>query len=274
MKKQTLCIVLALMLPAITVADTVTIPFGTTVYCELAETVTSKKKQTAKGDRVRAHVWQDVWVDGHLVIEAGAPIYIRVDKVKKARAAGVKGKLELEALNVTAIDGSDVPLSGGYDKSGKGRMGLSITLAALVAWPLIFIRGKQAVLEQGTVFDAIIRSPVEVHAQDKRQEDRSTLAPNLSVTVLYDEMNPESKIKDLPLAMRLREGEVSRAEVVEINGKSISTLPIRLAGADDTGVTRGAVAFKPLSKHFSSGMNRFSVRAGEYTTEVLLEIEF
>ena len=76
------------------------------------------------------------------------------------------------------------------------------------------------------------------------------------------------------LSLRAPGGQVSRAEVTGVNGKPISALPVLLTGTGDPGVTRGLVEFKALSKHFVPGMNRFDVRAGDMTAEVLLEIEF
>ena len=274
--KRLWCVLLASMLPLPVIAETVTIPFGTTVFCELDEQVTSRKKETSEGDLVRAHVWKDVWVGGQLVIEAGTPVYVRVSEVKKARIAGRKGILELEALNVQAVDGHDVPLDGGYDKSGRGRMGLSISLAAVVAWPLIFLKGKQAILEPGTIFDSMVRSPVEIEVPESQASRPVLTVPRpLEVVVLYDDLDPDSKIKSLPLELRFEdEGEeVTSAVVVSVNDQEIEPLALECTGPPEAGVLPCSVDFKQISKHFTHGMNRFEVRAGEHTAEVLLEIE-
>ena len=128
-------------------ARSVRVSAGTPVYGELDEKVTSRTKRdgTSRGDLVSAHVWRDVVVDGRIVIPAGAPMMLRVGHVRKSNFAGVKGKLELEAISVELPDGTELPLSGGYDKSGHGRKALSITLAAVVAWPLIFQRSSRKV---------------------------------------------------------------------------------------------------------------------------------
>lgn len=273
-----LCAALVSWLPVAAIADTVTVPFGTTVFCELDEQVTSKKKETSEGDLVRAHVWKDVWVDGRLVIEAGTPVYTRVSEVKKAKFAGIKGKLELESLNVQAVDGRDVPLDGGYDKSGRGRMGLSIALAAVVAWPLVFIKGKQAILEPGTIFDAMVRGPVDITVPDQSADSGSlpvlTVQPDLEIVVLYDEMDPDAKIKDLPLELRMDAGEpIASASIVSVNGAEIEPMPLVIGESPAPGIHRCTVDFKMLSKHFTRGMNRFEIEAGGYRAEVLLEIE-
>ena len=254
--------------------ETVSIPFGTTVFIELEQRVTSKKKETAEGDVVRAHVWRDVRVGGNMVIEAGTPVFTRVSEVKKAKIAGRKGRVHLESLNVVAVDGSDLPLDGGYDRSGRGRMGLSIALAAVVALPLIFIRGKQAVLEPGTIFDALVRGGMEVEVpREASARPKLTVAQELVVTVLYDDMNPDEKIKFLPLKLVANEFEITEAAVVAVNGEEIEAIPIAIQG-DATTTVLGMVDFKQLSKHFSKGMNRLGIEAGGERTEVLLEIEF
>lgn len=273
--KRAICAVLVALLPSATLGEMVTIPFGTTVFCELDQQVVSKKKLFSEGDIVRAHVWKDVWADGHLVIEAGTPVFTRISKLQKPRIAGRKGQLELEALNVTAVDRRDIPLEGGYDKSGKGKVGVTAALAAVVAWPLIFMKGKKAVLEPGTIFDAIVRSPVEVEVEGSAGEDTPTLhvPADLTVEVLYDDIDVEQKVRELPLRLESELGPISEGAVVSVNGEDIAPIPLRLTTELGEVVT-AAVDFKALSKHFSKGMNRLGVQAGEATAEVLLEIEF
>lgn len=254
-------------------AETVTVPFGTTVFVEMDQMVTSKKKDTSEGDLVKAHVWKDVLVDGKLVIKAGTPVYARVAAVRKAKIAGVKGKLEIEVLNVVGVDGRDIPLDGGYDKSGKGRMGAAITLAVVVLLPLIFIKGKQAVLEKGALFDAIVRSPVDVEAADLLSGPVLKVEPALTVEVLYDDINPEEKLRELPLRI-ISDEPILTAAVISANGVVMKkALPITLDSEKD-GSYLGLVDFKMLSKSFRSGMNRFEVKAGDESADVLLELEF
>lgn len=121
-------ILLLVLLPFAAVADTVRIPAGTTVYCVLDQDISTKKKLSSfvqEGDRVRALVMEDVLVDGHVVIEAGSVVWSKVSKAKRAKVAGIRGKLEVEATTVNAVDGSGVNLYGGYDRSGRGRIALA-----------------------------------------------------------------------------------------------------------------------------------------------------
>lgn len=268
-------VAMALLLSGVALADTLTIRAGTVVYGELAERVISKKKETSLGDMVRAHAWRNVTVNGQTLIKAGDPMIVRVSKVKKAKFAGIKGKLELQAVSVRCLDGSDVLLDGGYDKSGHGRKALAISLAALVAWPLVFIKGKQAVLDTGTVFDAVVQADTQV-TMPRTGPPRIQLEKALEVTVLYDEMDPNKKAKLLPVSIRRCGGELVEAAVVTVNEKQIPRIPLSMdtpVSEEDCNVASGEIDLKALAQHFTRGINRFEVEVGELREEVILEIE-
>ena len=277
--KKLLCCCLALLLPAVAMpAETVTIPFGTTVFCELDQQVTTRQKEeyaVQTGDIVQAHVWKDVWVDGHRVITAGTPVYAKVERMKKARMAGQKGFLEIEVLSAAAVDRTDVALDGGYDRSGRGRMGVTIGLAVALAWPFVFIKGKNVFLEPGAIFDTMVRASTEVEvsgaASPPIQVEGET---GLVVTIPYNEIDLEKKIRELPLLLHVPEGALSRASVVSVNGNEIQPIQVRVLGDDGEETYRAVVDFKLLSNHFGRGMNLFEIEMGEYRAEVLLEIEF
>jgi hypothetical protein len=274
-----LCCFLAVVLPAAALpAKTVTIPFGTTIYCELDQAVTTRQKEAHAvqvGDIVRAHVWKDVWVDGHVVIAAGSPVFAKVDRMKKARMAGQKGYLVLEVLNAQAVDRNDVPIDGGYDRSGKGRMGVTIGLSVALAWPFVFLKGKNVFLEPGTIFDAVVRASTEVEVPDVAPAIPEEVPQTFSVEVDYDELDPERKIKVLPLIIQVAEEDLGQARIVSVNGGKIAPVQVNLLGDDaDADRYKAHVNFKQLSKHFSRGMNRFEVEVGEQRAEVVLEIEF
>jgi len=277
--KNFLCCFLALLLPAAALpAKTVTIPFGTTIFCELDQAVTTRQKEAhavQTGDIVHAHIWKDVWVDGHVVIAAGTPVYAKVDRMKKARMAGQKGYMVIEVLNAQAVDRTDVPVDGGYDRSGKGRMGVTIGLAVALAWPFVFIKGKNVFLGSGTIFDGVVRAATEVEVPDRAPAVRVKSSPDFEVTVPYGEIDLEKKIKELPLVIRLAEENLARASIVSVNGSKISPIQVTLLGDDpDQDRYRALVDFKQLSRHFTRGMNRFEVEVGDLRAEVVLEIEF
>ena len=277
--KNFLCCALAVLLPAAALpAKTVTIPFGTTIYCELDQAVTTRQKEAhavQAGDIVQAHVWKDVWVDGHVVIAAGSPVYAKVDRMKKARMAGQKGYLVLEVLNAPAVDRTDVPVDGGYDRSGKGRMGVTIGLSVALAWPFVFLKGKNVFLEAGTIFDAVVRAATKVQVPDVAPAMPVDTHRDFAVEVDYEELDLDRKIKVLPLSIQVAEEDLGRVRIVSVNGSKISPVQVSLLGEDaETDRYEAHVDFKQLSKYFSRGINRFEIEVGQMKTEVVLEIEF
>jgi hypothetical protein len=246
---------LLLLLPGTLRARDIAVPAGTTLYGETEERVTSrvKKEGTEVGDVVKAHVWRDVTVDGQVVIKAGTPMLLRVSEVKKAKLAGIKGQLELEAVSTKAVDGDEVLLDGGYDKSGHGRKALSISLAA-------------------------VESAATVSVEGEAPPRKIKLGPEgLKAEVLYDNMNPEGKDKTLPVKLTRCDGEIVGAAVASVDGQEISPeIPVALVAAAKEGdctTMEGAIDLKELGKHLTKGINRFEIGTGGVRTEVLLDIE-
>jgi hypothetical protein len=266
-------VVAALLMPSTVLGETVTVPFGTAVFCELDQKVTSKKRKWSEGDFVRAHVWKDVRVGGHVVIKAGTPVIVQVSKLQKARVAGQKGSLELSALNVVGVDGVDIPLHGGYDKSGMGRIGLSVSLGVIVFAPLVFIKGKQAVLKRGTIFDATVRNPTDIEVDTATNRPVLRAPSTLKVAVIYDEIDMDAQTVLLPMSISADQ-PFERVEIVAINDEPVQPpLQFDMVGAPVDGSVKVTTPWKPFVKMMTQGMNRLSVKAGEETVEVLLEIE-
>jgi len=278
----------------------VEIPVGTKIYCEMGQYVESKKP-FKEDDRVRVHAWRDVIVDGHVVIPAGSPVDAHISLLKTNKVAGIKGKLEIAADGVTAVDGTFVPLRGGYGKQGKSNMALAITLAVVVLAPLIFIHGKKARLEPGALFDAYVDQVTTVEVEVPLEETDSTyrvdlggprldlsglLEADLSARILYDELQAQEKPKFLPMEVTVcGVSKLPELEVDTINGvpaKKVLGLKPReyqeLVDDEDT-CFQGTftVKLKPLVKQFRQGINRFDVayeKDGErISKELVLDVQ-
>lgn len=166
MKKRDRIIVLVglgaiLAPPPPLLAETVVLPEGTVVYARLEREVTSKKKDTAPGDRLAARVLKDVEVDGWVVVEEGAEITVVAGVARKAKILGLPGALRLDAVSVRAVDGSEVPVRGYLMASGEHRPEY-LQMAALGALPTLFYRGGQAVIPAGVVMEARVTRPAEL----------------------------------------------------------------------------------------------------------------
>ncbi|MCY3963387.1 MAG: hypothetical protein OXG83_00010 [Acidobacteria bacterium] len=264
--------VLLTALPAAGIAERVRIPAGTTVYCVLDESLSTKKKSSnfvRLGDRVRARVAEDVVIDGRVVIEAGTVVWSEVSKARRAKIAGIRGRLEVEANTVAAVDDSSIRLAGGYDRSGRGRFVTAAVLAKVIAWPFILIKGKQAHLSRGVIFDAQTAAPAEVDVVTPRDLPvlRSDI-PGFEVSIPYDSIDPEVRLVSLPLLFTGLAADTNEAHVTEVNGQTIRWIGISIVDG------MGEVDFQELAEHFRLGMNRFTVTAEGQSVEVLLEFEF
>lgn len=264
--------VLLTALPTAGIAERVRIPAGTTVYCVLDESLSTKKESSnfvRLGDRVRARVAEDVVIDGRVVIEAGTVVWSEVSRARRARIAGIRGRLEVEANTVAAVDDTSIRLAGGYDRSGRGRFVTAAVLAKVFAWPFILIKGKQAHLSRGVVFDAHTATPAEVEVVAPRGLPvlRADI-PGFEVGIPYDSIDPEVRLATLPLQFYGLSADADEAHVTAVNGQKIRRIEIHIVDG------MGEVDFQELAEHFRLGMNRFTVTVEGQSVDVLLEFEF
>ena len=261
--------------PAISLGEDVRIPRGTPIFGELAERITSNPRQFKEGRLVQGHVWKDVVVDGHTLIAAGTPMDLRISRIDSSGVGGRGGKIEIMAISVLAADGTEVTLSGGYDQAGNDRYGLTRALSFLL-WPAGFLPGRRAVLDVGTVFDAAIPADTTISLPDGALP---TLAledlDDLSVEVVYAEINQREGA--LPLELTLCNQEfVRRANITKVNDKSVRPILVSIITSrrgNPCHEFRGRVNLEDLTKHFSPGINRFSVTMSDVEVDVVLNVE-
>ena len=160
----------ALVSPAF--ATAVTIPAGTKVPLEFAQSIDSGTAH--KGDLVKLRVHQDVIVNGEKVIAAGAPATARVAEVEKPKPFGRKAEIKINQLRVRAADGREMQLN--QYNSGKRYMdpkaGGAATGGLILLGPIglaagAFFKGGHMLIKTGTHIDAAVMNdtPVTVAAR-------------------------------------------------------------------------------------------------------------
>lgn len=262
-------------------AKDIVIPAGTQVYIEPDELVTSKRGENNVGEIIRASVWRNVVVNGYIVIKAGAPAVARVSEIKRRNIAGKKGQIKIQAISARGVHGEDILLDGGYHEKGKSRVALSVTLFLLVAWPLIFIPGKNAEMGPGNVFDGEVQDDTYVDVSNARPVLRFDAddGEEFTADVQYDAIDPEEKLKQLPLEIRQCGKEIVNPRVVSVNGELLDD-PIeiemtKVVREDEEGcvVALAELKFKTLVKKFQLGINRFEVESNGETSEIVFQAE-
>ena len=134
----------------ITIEEKFTIQSGTMITLFFKESLNSK--QLSNGQLIRLAVKEDVISDkGKVIIAANTPVNGRVTNVKAAKSLGRKGQINLQINNVNAVDGTSISVWYNLNNEGKSRANTAVAVGVVLFWPALFIKGKQASIEAGTL---------------------------------------------------------------------------------------------------------------------------
>ena len=133
---------------------------GTRIPLIMSETISSDKKggrRVNTGEVISLTVQADVTdIDGNVLVKQGTLVNGTITKSEKRKAAGTKGKLGFSVDFVKAVDGQSIPVNLKFDFEGKSKTAVAVAAGAVVAAPLLLIKGKPAVIQAGTVFQALV----------------------------------------------------------------------------------------------------------------------
>tara|TARA_B100000767_G_scaffold263034_1_gene276317 strand:- start:53 stop:745 length:693 start_codon:yes stop_codon:yes gene_type:complete len=133
---------------------------GTRIPLVMTETISSDRKGGRKvnvGELINLKVQADVTdIDGNVLVKQGTLLSGTITVSEKRKAAGTKGKLSFSVEFIKSIDGQSIPVNLNYSSDGKSKLGVAIGAAAVVALPLLLIKGKPAIIKEGQMFNALI----------------------------------------------------------------------------------------------------------------------
>lgn len=149
----------------------VKIPAGVRVELEMAHTIDSMTTRT--GDAVSFRVVNPVVVDGVTVVAVGATATAHVVKAERNGHFGRAGRIVWELKEVTAVDGTRVPLSAagravGDSKGAKVAATMALAVLSPVALAAGFKRGENAIVPEGKRFDAFVQTESTVNPAVRR----------------------------------------------------------------------------------------------------------
>ena len=150
-------------LPAAAVAQAagkVALPVGTVVDLTFDTAVTPNT--AAVGQAVTMKVANDVKVNGKVVIPAGAAATGEVVQSSKAGAIGKEASISVTVKQVTAIDGTPVPLSGTKAMVGDSHQTSSIVITLVCCILGLLQQGGKAEIPAGATLRATVAAPVEI----------------------------------------------------------------------------------------------------------------
>lgn len=140
---------------------------GTAVFVELTTEANSNNKH-----EVMAVVGIDVndTKTGETLITKGTPIVLHIER-RKSRGIGKAGWLQIKPISVTAIDGRQILLDGGFSKEGEQRRGVALGLGiglGLTYLPgfgffFLMLKGEKIVLPQRTMlYDIYVKENYQI----------------------------------------------------------------------------------------------------------------
>ena len=133
---------------------------GTQFTVELTWDLNSKYVQA--GQTVEFRVVGDVTVENKTVIAGGTTLQGIVVNSEKAKGLGKEGKLDIQLNNVKAVDGQTVQLSGYLSKAGDNKTTETVVIGALLFWPVLFAKGKEAIIPAGSKFNTTVSQTLVV----------------------------------------------------------------------------------------------------------------
>lgn len=107
---------------------------------------------------------------GETLITKGSPAILKVER-KKSRGIGKPGWLQIKAISVTAIDGQQILLDGGFSKEGEQRKGVALGLGIGLGFTylpgfgffFLMIKGEKIILPKGSMlYDIYVKENYQI----------------------------------------------------------------------------------------------------------------
>lgn len=125
--------------------------------------IPSLPNMMSAGQTVSGYCQSDVLVRGETFIQGGAPVTLRVVSFAAPKILGKPGSVTVEAVSVTAVDGTQVPLTGGtINAKGEDNETKSVLLGFFICFLFFFQKGGEAQIAPNTTLDAFVATSVDI----------------------------------------------------------------------------------------------------------------
>ncbi len=139
---------------------------------------------TPTGTIVRLKVERDVLdQEGRILIPAGADATGEVVKSEGSGFFGKSGVLDFALRNVTAADGTSVPIRAQRSVEGDDNLGGVVAGAVLLSVFFVFMSGSQVDIPAGTVFTGYVSKDTDIPNPAPAKVDQATFAMARSVEI-------------------------------------------------------------------------------------------
>ena len=142
--------------------------YADTVLLEAGKAVTIKAEKELDADELKAGqnftflVESAVKSNGQTVIKAGELVMALIGTKKNNFILGIPGKLIISNLKTKTIDGQDVSFRGDITNKGESKFWVNLGWLAPIVFPMVFIKGDDAIITPNTSFTLFTLEDVKV----------------------------------------------------------------------------------------------------------------
>ncbi len=149
-------------------ASSINLPVGTILQLELGETISSEN--AVVGQKVSFKVLNEIRRSGFVLIRGGSIATGEVITVDKNGALGKPGTIGIQLKSVTAVDGAVIPISASKVLTGESKQTEALIVTLLLCIFGLFIKGENATLQAGSIFEATTISDANINVEKAKSE--------------------------------------------------------------------------------------------------------
>ncbi|MBF0106490.1 MAG: hypothetical protein HQM16_14330 [Deltaproteobacteria bacterium] len=157
---------------------------NTPIRLILDENITSFHNRV--GEEIRFKTSQPILIADHTIIPQGHIVTGTICEKAKGGVGGTSGSFELNITEVSAVDGTRVPLSGYVSVVGKNAADKAVVASAAAGlMGMLLVKGKEAYHLKGDVFTAYTDQDVwfDKNTLGKLAKDQITPAPTMQTNI-------------------------------------------------------------------------------------------
>lgn len=140
--KYVMLFVLCICVSTNAFAEQVELRSGTAIVVMLTDTVSTDTHKT--GQDIGAIVTSNVYVNGKIVVEAGAAVIVNIAHARGSGAIGKGGELTVQVTGVYAVDGTLIPVTGSKTVAGDDETTATVVVGVMLCPLALLNEGDKA----------------------------------------------------------------------------------------------------------------------------------
>jgi hypothetical protein len=170
---------------------------GTIVPLYTARTISSKDMQV--GSLIELRV-KDPVVDenNYILIKANTIVYATINQISKAKTGGRAGSLNLLIQDIKDVYGQKVPAYLNMGSEGQNKEGAAWGIGLFLFWPALFLKGKEAEIQAGTLVNAVISESRKIRINPELKSNTNKVVNYKNETSQLNKQGPCGKKPKAP----------------------------------------------------------------------------